>query len=223
MNIKTAVAAMSVLASTGAFADFSLNLDLSGKPMRDLSKTTSKAIVGYISAMHAYGDDYWFVTNKYETAAVMKKVHEMFPAPEEKKDEGKAENGGTSSTTGSAGGSPEGEGSLVHKPEVEYDDFAKLEFRVGEIIACEEVPKSRKLLCNTVRFGNETRQILSGIKAWYKPEEMVGKKVMAIVNLKPAKLAGMMSEGMILAAEDEDGNLSLMTPDRPVAGGAEVR
>ena len=87
---------------------------------------------------------------------------------------------------------------LVHKPEVEYDDFAKLEFRVGEIIACEEVPKSRKLLCNTVRFGNETRQILSGIKAWYKPEEMVGKKVMAIVNLKPAKLAGMMSEGMIL-------------------------
>ena len=112
---------------------------------------------------------------------------------------------------------------LVHKPEVDYDDFAKLEFRVGEIIACEEVPKSRKLLCNTVRFGSETRQILSGIKAWYKPEEMVGKKVMAIVNLKPAKLAGMMSEGMILAAEDEEGNLSLMTTDREVAGGAEVR
>ena len=160
---------------------------------------------------------------RLDPAAVMKKVHEMFPAPEEKKDEGKAENGGTSSTTGCAGGSPEGEGSLVHKPEVEYDDFAKLEFRVGEIIACEEVPKSRKLLCNTVRFGNETRQILSGIKAWYKPEEMVGKKVMAIVNLKPAKLAGMMSEGMILAAEDEAGNLSLMTTDREVEGGAEVR
>ena len=133
------------------------------------------------------------------------------PAPEEKKEEQPAPEENT------------GEKPLVHKPEVEYDDFAKLEFRVGEIIACEEVPKSRKLLCNTVRFGNETRQILSGIKAWYKPEEMVGKKVMAIVNLKPAKLAGMMSEGMILAAEDEAGNLSLMTTDREVEGGAEVR
>ena len=148
---------------------------------------------------------------RLDPAAVMAKVREMFPAPEEKKEEQPAPEKKT------------GEKPLVHKPEVEYDDFAKLEFRIGEIIACEEVPKSRKLLCNTVRFGSETRQILSGIKAWYKPEEMVGKKVMAIVNLKPAKLAGMLSEGMILAAEDEEGNLSLMTPEKEVAGGAEVR
>ena len=106
---------------------------------------------------------------------------------------------------------------------MEYDDFAKLEFRVGRVLVCEEVPKSKKLLRFEIDFGGEKRQIVSGIKAWYKPEELVGRNVMAIVNLKPAKLAGLISEGMLLSAEDEDGNLSLMTTGRDVKPGAEIR
>lgn len=108
------------------------------------------------------------------------------------------------------------------KAEIEYDDFAKLQFQVGEIIACEAVPKSKKLLCSQVRIGSQVRQIVSGIKAHYSPEEMVGKKVMVVVNLKPAKLAGVLSEGMLLCAEDEEGNLSLMVPEKPMPAGAEI-
>ena len=108
------------------------------------------------------------------------------------------------------------------KPEITYDDFAKLQFQVGEIISCEEVKKSKKLLCSQVRIGSQVRQILSGIKAWYSPEEMVGKKVMVVTNLKPAKLAGMMSEGMILCAEDDKGNVVLMQPEKDVPAGAEI-
>ncbi|MBO4761855.1 MAG: methionine--tRNA ligase subunit beta, partial [Lachnospiraceae bacterium] len=108
------------------------------------------------------------------------------------------------------------------KPEVTYDDFAGLEFRVGQIIKCEEVKGSKKLLCSQVRFGGEVKQIVSGIKAYYTPEQMVGKKVMAIVNLKPATLAGLKSEGMLLCAEDADGKLALMVPDKDVADGSEV-
>ncbi len=108
------------------------------------------------------------------------------------------------------------------KPEITYDDFAKLQFQVGEIIACEEVKKSRKLLCSQVKIGSQVRQIVSGIKAHYKPEEMVGKKVMVVVNLKPAKLAGIMSEGMLLCAEDAEGNLSLMVPEKAMPSGAEI-
>lgn len=108
------------------------------------------------------------------------------------------------------------------KPEITYDDFAKLQFQVGEIIDCKEVPKSKKLLCSQVKIGSEVRQILSGIKQYYKPEEMVGKKVMVVTNLKPATLAGMTSEGMLLCAEDADGNLSLMTPEKPMPAGAEI-
>ncbi len=108
------------------------------------------------------------------------------------------------------------------KPEITYDDFAKLQFQVGEIIACEEVKKSKKLLCSQVKIGSQVRQIVSGIKAHYKPEEMVGKKVMVVTNLKPAKLAGLMSEGMILCAEDAEGNLSLMTPEKEMPAGAEI-
>ena len=93
------------------------------------------------------------------------------------------------------------------KEEIEYDDFMKMQFQVGEIIACEAVKKSKKLLCSQVKIGSQVKQIVSGIKAHYTPEEMVGKKVMVLVNLKPAKLAGVLSEGMILCAEDEDGNL----------------
>ena len=108
------------------------------------------------------------------------------------------------------------------KPEITYDDFAKLQFQVGEIISCEEVKKSKKLLCSQVKIGSQVRQILSGIKAWYTPEEMVGKKVMVVTNLKPAKLAGMISEGMILCAEDAEGNVVLMQPEKDVPAGAEI-
>ena len=108
------------------------------------------------------------------------------------------------------------------KEEIAYDDFMKLQFQVGEIIACEEVPKSKKLLCSQVKIGSQVKQIVSGIKAHYKPEEMVGKKVMVLVNLKPAKLAGVLSEGMLLCAEDAEGNLALMTPEKEMPAGAEI-
>ena len=111
---------------------------------------------------------------------------------------------------------------LEAKPEITYDDFAKLQFQVGEIIKCEAVPKSKKLLCSQVKIGSQVRQILSGIKAYYSPEEMVGKKVMVVTNLKPAKLAGMVSEGMILCAEDAEGSLALMTPEKSMPAGAEI-
>ncbi len=108
------------------------------------------------------------------------------------------------------------------KPEITYDDFAKLQFQVGEIIACEEVKKSKKLLCSQVKIGSQVKQIVSGIKAHYSAEEMVGKKVMVVVNLKPAKLAGILSEGMILCAEDAEGNLALMVPEKEMPAGAEI-
>ena len=111
---------------------------------------------------------------------------------------------------------------LEKKPEISYDDFAKMQFQVGEIIKCEEVPKSKKLLCSQVKIGNEVKQIVSGIKKYYSPEEMVGKKVMVLVNLKPATLAGVQSEGMLLCAEDAEGNLALMTPEKPMPAGAEI-
>ncbi len=108
------------------------------------------------------------------------------------------------------------------KPEISYDDFAKLQFQVGEIIACEEVKKSKKLLCSQVKIGSQVKQIVSGIKAHYTPEQMVGKKVMVLVNLKPATLAGIVSEGMLLCAEDENGELALMTPEKNMPSGAEI-
>ena len=108
------------------------------------------------------------------------------------------------------------------KAEIEYEDFAKLQFQVGEIIACEAVAKSKKLLCSKVKIGSQVKQIVSGIKAHYSPEEMVGKKVMVVVNLKPAKLAGVLSEGMLLCAEDAQGNLSLMVPEKAMPSGAEI-
>ena len=108
------------------------------------------------------------------------------------------------------------------KPEISYEDFDKLQFRVGKIIACEEVPKSKKLLCSQVKIGSEVKQIVSGIKQHYSAEEMVGKKVLVLTNLKPAKLAGVLSEGMLLCAEDAEGNLALMTPEKDMPAGAEV-
>ncbi|MBE5899578.1 MAG: methionine--tRNA ligase [Lachnospiraceae bacterium] len=108
------------------------------------------------------------------------------------------------------------------KDEITFDEFGKMQFQVGEIIKCEEVPKSKKLLCSQVQIGSEVKQIVSGIKKYYSPEEMVGKKVMVLVNLKPAKLAGVLSEGMLLCAEDDKGNLALVTPEKDMPNGAEI-
>jgi methionyl-tRNA synthetase len=111
---------------------------------------------------------------------------------------------------------------IESKEEITIDDFDKMQFQVGEIISCEAVKKSRKLLCSQVKIGSRVKQIVSGIKAHYTPEEMVGKKVMVLVNLKPAKLAGVISEGMILCSEDTDGNLSLVIPEKKMPSGAEI-
>ena len=108
------------------------------------------------------------------------------------------------------------------KEEITFDDWSKLQFQVGEIIACEAVKKSKKLLCSQVKIGSQVKQIVSGIKAHYTPEEMVGKKVKVLVNLKPAKLAGVLSEGMIICAEDAEGNLALMTPEKNMPAGAPI-
>ena len=117
------------------------------------------------------------------------------------------------------------EAALPHKEMITIDDFGKMELRVGEILSCEAVPKSKKLLCSQVKIGNETKQIVSGIRRFYQPEDMVGRKVMVICNLKPARLAGLLSEGMLLCAEDADGNLALLTPDpdRDMPSGSEIR
>ncbi len=139
-----------------------------------------------------------------------------------------ADGGAAAEGAGSqGGGAPEGaEDEPVidaePKAEITYDDFAKLQFQVGVIVKCEAVPKSKKLLCSQVKIGSQTRQIVSGIKAHYTPEEMVGKRVMVVTNLKPAKLAGVMSEGMLLCAEDAEGNLSLMVPEKKMPAGAEI-
>ncbi len=129
---------------------------------------------------------------------------------------------GETSEKGAAEGTDTHVIDIEAKPEITYDDFAKLQFQVGEIIACEAVPKSKKLLCSKVRIGSQVKQIVSGIKACYTPEEMVGKKVMVLVNLKPATLAGVVSEGMLLCAEDENGAFCLMKPEKDMPAGAEI-
>ena len=139
---------------------------------------------------------------------VMKKVEELHPPVEDEAD--------------STAGDDAAVIDLEPKPEITFEDFGKMQFQVGEIIACEAVPKSKKLLCSQVKVGSQVKQIVSGIKAHYTPEEMVGKKVMVLTNLKPAKLAGVVSEGMLLCAEDADGNLALVTPEREMPAGAEI-
>ena len=137
---------------------------------------------------------------------VMEKVNELHPPKEEPKEE-----------------KPEEKVvDIEAKPEITFDDFAKLQFQVGEVIACEEVKKSKKLLCSQVKIGSQVRQIVSGIKAYYTPEEMVGKKVMVVTNLKPAKLAGILSEGMILCAEDAEGNVCVVSPEKNMPTGSEI-
>ena len=134
---------------------------------------------------------------------VMAKVAELHPAKEEGKEEEKGID-------------------IEPKEEITFEEFGKMQFQVGEIISCEAVKKSKKLLCSQVKIGSQVKQIVSGIKAHYTPEEMVGKKVMVLVNLKPAKLAGVLSEGMLLCAEDENGELSLMVPEKKMPSGAEI-
>lgn len=138
---------------------------------------------------------------------VMKKVEERHPKQPEETPEEVAE---------------EDVIDIEAKPEISFEDFGKMQFQVGEIIACEEVKKSKKLLCSQVKIGSQIKQIVSGIKKEYSAEEMVGKKVMVLVNLKPAKLAGVLSEGMLLCAEDAEGHLSLMTPEKNMPAGAEI-
>ena len=143
---------------------------------------------------------------RLDVKEVVEKANELFSsrkAPEEREDE-------------------EPVMDLEAKSEITYEDFEKLQFRVGKIIACEEVPKSKKLLCSQVKIGSEVKQIVSGIKQHYSAEEMVGKKVMVLANLKPAKLAGVVSEGMLLCAEDENGNLALVVPEKEMPAGAEI-
>ncbi len=139
--------------------------------------------------------------------------------------EGGGQDGSAQAASENGGASAAGEKAgidLETKPEITYEDFARLQFQVGEIIACEAVKKSRKLLCSQVKVGSQVRQIVSGIKADYTPEEMIGKKVMVVTNLKPAKLAGILSEGMLLCAEDAEGRLALMTPEKDMPSGAEI-
>lgn len=140
---------------------------------------------------------------RLDVEEVLKKVEELHPAEEEETVE-------------------ENVIDIEAKPEITYDQFSAMQFQVGEIIACVEVKKSRKLLCSQVKIGSQVKQIVSGIKAYYTPEEMVGKKVMVLVNLKPAKLAGVVSEGMLLCAEDAEGNLALVTPEKDMPAGAEI-
>lgn len=137
---------------------------------------------------------------------VLAKVAELHPQTEEAEEAEEAEEGI----------------DIEAKAEITFDDFMKMQFQVGQIVSCEAVPKSKKLLCSQVKIGSQTKQIVSGIRKFYTPEEMVGKKVMVLVNLKPAKLAGVLSEGMLLCAEDAEGNLALMTPEKEMPSGAEI-
>ena len=147
---------------------------------------------------------------RLDVEEVMKKVEELHPQMTAKEKENQAD------------GEEETVIDIDAKPEITFDDFEKMQFQVGEIISCEAVPKSKKLLCSQVKIGSQVKQIVSGIRKHYTPEEMVGKKVMVLVNLKPAKLAGVLSEGMLLCAEDAEGNLALMTPEKAMPAGAEI-
>ncbi len=160
------------------------------------------------------------VTDKPEILFARLDINEVLKTVEEKY--GKPAGGQTSESDNSDNTSEDNVIDIEAKPEITFDEFAKMQFQVGEIIACEEVPKSKKLLCSKVKIGSEVKQIVSGIKAHYSPEDMVGKKVMVLVNLKPAKLAGVLSEGMLLCAENENGELALMVPEKDMPAGAEV-
>ena len=166
--------------------------------------STSRKILDQLGDGHVT-DKPEILFQRLDVEEVLKKVEELHSAAEEAETE-----------------EPENVIDIEAKPEITYDQFGAMQFQVGEIIACEEVKKSKKLLCSQVRIGSQVKQIVSGIKAYYTPEEMVGKKVMVLVNLKPAKLAGVLSEGMLLCAEDADGNLALVVPEKDMPAGAEI-
>ena len=168
--------------------------------------STSKKILEQLGGGHVT-DKPEILFQRLDLEEVMKKVEELHPQKEEAADSDAKE---------------ETVIDIEPKEEITFDQFGTMQFQVGEIIACEEVKKSKKLLCSQVKIGSQVKQIVSGIKAHYTPEEMVGKKVMVLVNLKPAKLAGVLSEGMLLCAEDADGNLSLMVPEKDMPAGAEI-
>ena len=163
---------------------------------------TSEKILAQLNGGHVT-DKPEILFQSLDMEEVMKKVEELHPPVEEKAEE-------------------ESVIDIEPKEEITFEEFGKMQFQVGEIIACEAVKKSKKLLCSQVKVGSQVKQIVSGIKAHYTPEEMVGKKVMVLVNLKPAKLAGVLSEGMLLCAEDAEGNLALMTPEKEMPAGAEI-
>ena len=173
--------------------------------------STSKKILEQLGGGHVT-DKPEILFQRLDLEEVMKKVEELHPHVEE------------AETSDNADGEAEEKAVIDIEPkdEITFDHFGAMQFQVGEIIACEEVKKSKKLLCSQVKIGSQVKQIVSGIKAHYTPEEMVGKKVMVLVNLKPAKLAGVLSEGMLLCAEDADGNLSLMVPEKEMPAGAEI-
>jgi metG_C_term: methionyl-tRNA synthetase, beta subunit len=165
------------------------------------------------------------VTDKPEILFARLDAKEIMPKIDAIREAQKAEFEAEQKTLGELPETTEESGEAIDieaKPEIEYDDFMKMQFQVGEIISCEAVPKSKKLLCSQVKIGSQVKQIVSGIRKYYTTEEMVGKKVMVLVNLKPAKLAGVLSEGMLLCAEDAEGNLALMTPEKAMPSGAEI-
>ena len=172
------------------------------KVLEPFMPTTSKKVLEQLNGGHVT-DKPEILFQRLDLEEVMKKVEELHPPVEEEKEE-------------------EDVIDIEAKPEITFEQFGEMQFQVGEIIACEAVKKSKKLLCSQVKVGSQVKQIVSGIKAHYTPEEMVGKKVMVLVNLKPAKLAGVLSEGMLLCAEDADGNLALMTPEKNMPAGAEI-
>ena len=167
--------------------------------------STSKKILYQLGNGHVT-DKPEILFQRLDLEEVMKKVEELHPHKEETAEDDKEEN----------------VIDIEAKPEITFEQFGAMQFQVGEIIACEAVKKSKKLLCSQVKIGSQVKQIVSGIKSQYTPEEMVGKKVMVLVNLKPAKLAGVLSEGMLLCAEDADGNLSLVVPEKEMPAGAEI-
>ena len=190
-------------------------IEAGAKLLEPFMPSTSKKILEQLGDGHVT-EKPEILFQRLDLEEVMKKVEELHPAAEENAAE-------ESSVGENAAGTDEAVIDIKPKEEITFEQFGTMQFQVGEIIACGEVKKSKKLLCSQVKIGSQVKQIVSGIKAYYTPEEMVGKKVMVLVNLKPAKLAGVLSEGMLLCAEDAEGNLSLMVPEKAMPAGAEIR
>ena len=182
------------------------SISVGAELLESFMPSTSKKILEQLGGGHVT-DKPEILFQRLDVEEVMKKVEELHPHTEEAAEENTEE---------------EPVIDIEAKPEITFDQFGAMQFQVGEIIACEEVKKSKKLLCSQVKIGSQVKQIVSGIKAHYTPEEMVGKKVMVLVNLKPAKLAGVLSEGMLLCAEDDKGNLALVVPEKDMPAGAEI-